>query len=203
MKDLDCIGHITYSTHLFKDKVYNVIGGMPSGCSGTSVFNSIINNIILRTLILDVYKHVDLDLFKMIAYGDDVVAVYPFQLDAKELAKAGSAYGLQMTPPDKDSDFSDTTWENVTFLKRRFVPDDQFPFLVHPVFPMKEVYESIRWTRSAATTQDHVHSLCLLAWHNGEDVYNDFIDKIRSVPVGRCLKLPAFSVLRKAWLDSF
>nr|WPV63301.1 MAG: polyprotein [Jingmen bat picornavirus 1] len=201
--DLDSIGHITYSTHLFKDKVYHVVGGMPSGCSGTSVFNSIINNVILRTVILDVYKHIDLDLFKMIAYGDDVVAVYPYQLDAKELAKAGSAYGLQMTPPDKDSDFSDTTWENVTFLKRRFVPDEEFPFLVHPVFPMKEVHESIRWTRSAATTQDHVHSLCLLAWHNGEDVYNDFIEKVRSVPVGRALKLPAYSVLRKAWLDSF
>ncbi|AFK85008.1 polyprotein [Ia io picornavirus 1] len=202
-KDLDAIGHITYSTHLFKDKVYNVIGGMPSGCSGTSVFNSIINNVILRTVILDVYKHIDLDLFRMIAYGDDVVAVYPYQLDAKELAKAGSAYGLQMTPPDKDSEFSDTNWDNVTFLKRRFVPDEEFPFLVHPVFPMKEVFESIRWTRSASSTQDHVHSLCLLAWHNGEKEYNDFISKIRSVPVGRCLKLPAYSVLRKAWLDSF
>uniref|UniRef100_A0AAU7E2B7 Genome polyprotein n=1 Tax=Miniopterus bat picornavirus TaxID=3141889 RepID=A0AAU7E2B7_9VIRU len=200
---LKCIDHITFSTHLYKDKIYTVEGGMPSGCSGTSVFNSIINNIILRTLILDVYKHIDLDMFKMIAYGDDVVAVYPYQLDASELARAGAVYGLQMTPPDKESDFSQTSWSNVTFLKRRFVPDEEFPFLVHPVFPMKEIHESIRWTRSAATTQDHVHSLCLLAWHNGEDVYNEFVGKIRSTPIGRVLKLPSYLVLRKAWLDMF
>nr|AEM23658.1 polyprotein [Bat picornavirus 1] len=197
------IDHITFSSHLYKDKYYEVEGGMPSGCSGTSVFNSIINNIIIRTLVLDVYKGIDLDQLRMVAYGDDIVATYPFQLDAAALAEAGKAYGLQMTPPDKDSDFNDTTWENVTFLKRTFVPDEEFPFLIHPCFPMKEIYESIRWSRSAAATEEHVQSLCYLAWHNGRSVYEDFIDKIRTVPVGRALKLPSYSVLRQQWLDQF
>nr|YP_004782569.1 3D [Bat picornavirus 2] len=197
------IDHVTFSSHLYKNKYYEVEGGMPSGCSGTSIFNSIINNIIIRTLVLDVYKGIDLDQLRMIAYGDDVIATYPFQLDAGALAEAGTTYGLQMTPPDKDSDFNDTTWDNVTFLKRTFVPDSEFPFLVHPCFPMKEVFESIRWCKSAAATEEHVQSLCYLAWHNGEHVYNDFLDKIRSVPVGRALKLPTYRVLRQKWLDSF
>uniref|UniRef100_A0AAU7E355 Genome polyprotein n=1 Tax=Chaerephon bat picornavirus TaxID=3141862 RepID=A0AAU7E355_9VIRU len=200
---LKCIQHIKNSTHLFKTMEYTVEGGMPSGCSGTSIFNSIINNLIIKTLVLKTYKGLDLDHLRIIAYGDDVVASYPFQLDAEILAEEGAKFGLTMTPPDKGSSFNETNWDTVTFLKRRFVPDEEFPFLIHPVFPMSEVYESIRWTKSAANTQEHVTSLCLLAWHNGEHIYNDFCEKIRSVPIGRVLHLPAYTVLRQLWLDKF
>uniref|UniRef100_A0AAU7E2L7 Genome polyprotein n=1 Tax=Taphozous bat picornavirus TaxID=3141909 RepID=A0AAU7E2L7_9VIRU len=200
---LKIVDHVKNSTHLYKDKVYTVEGGMPSGCSGTSIFNSIINNLIIRTLILRVYKGVDLDSLRMIAYGDDVVATYPFPLDAKLLAEEGAVYGLTMTPPDKSSAFNDTTWENVTFLKRRFVPDETYPFLIHPVFKEDEIFESIRWTRSAAATEEHVRSLCFLHWHSGETPYAEFLAKIRQNPVGRALSLPAFSVLRQQWLDLF
>lgn len=201
--DVKLIDHINYSTHLFKDKIYKVDGGMPSGCSGTSIFNSINNNHIIRTLVLDTYKGIDLDQLRIIAYGDDVVATYPFQLDAQLLAEAGKQYGLTMTPPDKTSDFNETTWENVTFLKRKFVPDELYPFLVHPVYPMKEVFESARWTRSAAATEEHMQSLCQLAWHAGEEEYQEFVSKIRSVPVGRALRLPSYKVLYQQWLDQF
>lgn len=200
---LKCIDHIKSSDHIYKDKMYHVEGGMPSGCSGTSIFNSINNNLIIRTLVLKAYKGINLDDLRIIAYGDDVVATYPYQLDAQIIADEGKAYGLTMTPPDKSQDFNETNWENVTFLKRKFVPDEQFPFLIHPVFPMKEIHESIRWTRSAANTQDHVHSLCLLAWHAGEVEYNEFLNTIRKTPVGRALTLPSYRVLRHAWLDLF
>lgn len=201
--DVKLIDHINYSTHLYKDKEYRVDGGMPSGCSGTSIFNSINNNHILRTLVLDVYKGIHLDDLRIIAYGDDVIMTYPFQLDAGLLAEAGKSYGLTMTPPDKGMDFNETTWDNVTFLKRTFKPDEDYPFLIHPVYPMKEVYESIRWCRSAASTQEHVRSLCQLAWHNGQEEYEGFLTKIRSVPVGRALLLPSYQVLRQEWLDQF
>ncbi|AHY21611.1 polyprotein [Enterovirus sp.] len=197
------IDYLCNSYHLYKDKHYFVRGGMPSGCSGTSIFNSMINNIIIRTLLLKVYKNIDLDKFRMIAYGDDVIASYPYPIDAGLLAKAGKEYGLTMTPADKSAEFNNVTWENVTFLKRFFRADEQYPFLVHPVMPMKEIHESIRWTKDPRNTQEHVRSLCQLAWHNGEEVYNEFLDKIRSVPVGKCLLLPAYSTLRRKWLDSF
>ncbi|AFB78146.1 polyprotein [Canine picornavirus] len=197
------IDQICNSKHYYKDKEYEVVGGMPSGCSGTSIFNSMLNNIIIRTLVLDAYKGINLDELKILAYGDDVIVTYPFPLDASILAEIGKQYGLTMTPPDKGSAFNEITWDNVTFLKRKFVSDSSFPFLIHPVFPMKEIHESARWTRSAATTEEHIRSLCHLAWHNGEGDYNEFLSQIRSVPVGRALNLPEYSVLYRQWLDSF
>lgn len=202
-KETNYIDYLCNSHHLYRDKHYFVRGGMPSGCSGTSIFNSMINNIIIRTLMLKVYKGIDLDRFRMIAYGDDVIASYPHPIDASLLAEAGKGYGLIMTPADKGECFNEVTWTNVTFLKRYFRADEQYPFLVHPVMPMKDIHESIRWTKDPKNTQDHVRSLCLLAWHNGEQEYEEFVSKIRSVPVGRCLTLPAFSTLRRKWLDSF
>lgn len=202
-EQLKCIDHVKNSTHLYKDIVYEVEGGMPSGCSGTSIFNSIINNLIIRTLVLKSYKSIDLDRLRIIAYGDDVIISYPHQLDAAALAECGKDYNLTMTPADKSDTFNEVTWDNVTFLKRRFVPDKHFPFLVHPVFPMEEIMDSIRWTKSAANTQQHVTSLCLLAWHNGQEVYEDFVEKVRSVPVGRALHLPPYSALYREWLDQF
>nr|BBC70754.1 polyprotein [Enterovirus G] len=197
------IQNLCYSKHLFRDKYYLVKGGMPSGCSGTSIFNSMINNIIIRTVVLQTYKGIELDQLKIIAYGDDVIASYPYRIDPAELAKAGAKLGLHMTPPDKSDTYVDLDWTNVTFLKRNFVPDEKYPFLVHPVMPMKEIHESIRWTRDARNTQDHVRSLCLLAWHNGREEYEEFCRKIRSVPVGRALHLPSYSSLLREWYEKF
>nr|AAG27166.2 precursor polyprotein [Poliovirus 1] len=200
---VDYIDYLNHSHHLYKNKTYCVKGGMPSGCSGTSIFNSMINNLIIRTLLLKTYKGIDLDHLKMIAYGDDVIASYPHEVDASLLAQSGKEYGLTMTPADKSATFETVTWENVTFLKRFFRADEKYPFLVHPVMPMKEIHESIRWTKDPRNTQDHVRSLCLLAWHNGEEEYNKFLAKIRSVPIGRALLLPEYSTLYRRWLDSF
>nr|WBV79882.1 polyprotein [Poliovirus 1] len=200
---VDYIDYLNHSHHLYKNKTYCVKGGMPSGCSGTSIFNSMINNLIIRTLLLKTYKGIDLDHLKMIAYGDDVIASYPHEVDASLLAQSGKDYGLTMTPADKSATFEAVTWENVTFLKRFFRADERYPFLIHPVMPMKEIHESIRWTKDPRNTQDHVRSLCLLAWHNGEEEYNKFLAKIRSVPIGRALLLPEYSTLYRRWLDSF
>lgn len=200
---VDFIDYLNHSHHLYRNRLYCVKGGMPSGCSGTSIFNSMINNLIIRTLMLKTYKGVDLDSLRMIAYGDDVIASYPHKIDAGLLAQAGKDYGLVMTPADKGATFTDVDWSNVTFLKRFFRADEQYPFLIHPVMPMKDICESIRWTKDPRNTQDHVRSLCLLAWHNGEEIYNKFLAQIRSVPVGRALLLPEYSTLRRRWLDSF
>nr|ULF99594.1 MAG: polyprotein [Enterovirus sp.] len=197
------IDNLCCSHHLFKNKHYYVVGGMPSGCSGTSIFNSMINNIIIRTVVLQTYKGIELDHLKIIAYGDDVIASYPYRIDPAELAKAGAKLGLHMTPPDKSETYVDLDWKTVTFLKRNFVPDEKYPFLIHPVMPMSEIHESIRWTRDARHTQDHVRSLCLLAWHNGRKEYEEFCRKIRSVPVGRALQLPSYSSLLREWYDKF
>nr|QAA77677.1 polyprotein [Human enterovirus] len=200
---ISLIEGINHSHHIYRNQTYCVMGGMPSGCSGTSIFNSMINNIIIRTLLIKTFKGIDLDELNMIAYGDDVLASYPFPIDCAELAKTGLEYGLVMTPADKSACFNEVNWENATFLKRGFKPDEQYPFLIHPTMPMKEIHESIRWTKDPRNTQDHVRSLCLLAWHNGRETYEEFVDKIRTVPIGKVLALPNYDNLRRNWLELF
>nr|AUN27640.1 polyprotein [Coxsackievirus A16] len=194
---------INHTHHVYRNKTYCVLGGMPSGCSGTSIFNSMINNIIIRTLLIKTFKGIDLDELNMVAYGDDVLASYPFPIDCSELAKTGKEYGLTMTPADKSPCFNEVTWENATFLKRGFLPDHQVPFLIHPTMPMREIHESIRWTKDARNTQDHVRSLWLLAWHHGKEDYEKFVTAIRSVPIGKGLAIPNFENLRTDGLELF
>ncbi|AWK02676.1 polyprotein [Rabovirus A] len=202
-KDLRPINHIIYSKHLYKNIEYDVEGGMPSGCSGTSIFNSMINNIIIRTLLLDAYKGIDLTQLRMVAYGDDVLATYPYPIDAASLADCGKRYGLKMTPPDKGTEFNNVNWDNVTFLKRKFKPAKHYPFLIHPVFDHQELYESLRWTRNPAATQEHVRSLCELAWHSGRKSYEEFCNQIKSTNVGKACLLPPYISLKRMWLDQF
>nr|UHU35052.1 polyprotein [rhinovirus A78] len=197
------IDRLCNSKHIFSSQYYEVEGGMPSGCAGTSIFNTMINNVIIRTLVLDTYRHINLDKLKILAYGDDVLFCYPYKLDMSELASEGKKYGLKITPADKSEKFIDLSYENATFLKRGFQSDQKHSFLIHPTFPISEIHNSIRWTRSPRNMQEHVLSLCQLMWHNGEEAYKEFVCKIRSVSAGRALYIPPFEVLRHEWYDKF
>nr|UMO75551.1 MAG: polyprotein [Coypu sapelovirus 2] len=198
------INHICNSVHIYKDEMYDVIGGMPSGCSGTSIFNSLINNWCVMYMVMDSYSNIDLDKLKILCYGDDLLVSYPYSLDPALLAESGKTLGLTMTPPDKASSFSGSVnLKDATFLKRRFLRDAAFPWLVHPVFDPSEIEESIRWTRNPAQTQEHIFSLCELKWHEGEDAYNDFLDKINTVPLSKGLTLFPYSYYRNKWLGLF
>nr|QWN56645.1 polyprotein [rhinovirus C44] len=199
----DLMSKLCKTTHIYKDQFYLVEGGMPSGICGTSIFNTMINNIIIRTIVLETYKSIDLDKLKIVAYGDDVIASYPYPLDSKFIAETAAKYGLTITPPDKSEQFKEVTWANVTFLKRSFQPDQRYKFLIHPVYSMSDVYESIRWTKDPKNTQDHVRSLCQLAWHSGREKYEDFLTKIRSCNVGKQLHLPPYQSLYTQWIDEF
>ena len=53
---LELIDHVCFSKHIYKSTMYEVEGGMPSGCSGTSILNSIINNLIIKTLVLRTFN---------------------------------------------------------------------------------------------------------------------------------------------------
>lgn len=197
------VNKLCHSKHIYKTTYYEVEGGMPSGCAGTSIFNSMINNIIIRTLVLDTYKHINLDKLKILAYGDDVLFSYPFELDMAELAKEGDKYGLTITPADKSDKFEKLDYGNATFLKRGFKQDSRYKFLIHPIYPESEVWESIRWTKNPRNMQEHVLSLCHLMWHNGRDKYETFVNRIRSVSAGRALYIPPYEVLLHEWYEKF
>nr|AKO83942.1 polyprotein [rhinovirus A21] len=197
------IDRLCKSKHIFKNIYYEVEGGVPSGCSGTSIFNTMINNVIIRTLVLDAYKNIDLDKLKIIAYGDDVIFSYKYQLDMEAIANEGTKYGLTITPADKSTCFKKLDYSNVTFLKRGFKQDEKHQFLIHPTFPIEEIHESIRWTKNPSQMQEHVLSLCHLMWHNGRDVYKQFEKRIRSVGAGRALYIPPYDLLLHEWYEKF
>nr|QUS52757.1 polyprotein [Mute swan feces associated sapelovirus 3] len=198
------IQHVCNSRHIYGDIEFDVEGGMPSGCSGTSIFNSIINNLIILTLAQLSYKGIDLFQLKIIAYGDDVLVTYPYPLDGAAFVEAGKIFGLTMTPPDKSDTFKEgSTIFDVTFLKRSFKPDEVYPWLWHPVMPKSELHESLRWTRNPELTQEHVYSVCEMYWHHGRSDYEKFAAQIRSVPGAQALQIPPYEYLRRKWLDLF
>nr|AVM87456.1 polyprotein [Guangxi changeable lizard picornavirus 2] len=203
-EQVSLIDGLNQSTHIYKGMQYSVLGGMPSGCSGTSIFNSLINNIIIKFLCSLCYKNMELDLLRIISYGDDVLFSYPFPLSPRFIAETGKILGLTITPADKGEEFGDP--KNITevvFLKRKFKFDHEFPFLVHPIMDWQEMMESLRWTRSAAQTQEHVASICEMAWHHGEDKYNSLVAILRTPPAGRALYIKPYSYYRRRWLDQF
>nr|QUS52755.1 polyprotein [Mute swan feces associated sapelovirus 2] len=197
------IDHVCFSTHLYRDIQYTVEGGMPSGCCGTSIFNSLINNLIVKTLVLITYKGIDLDQLKILAYGDDLMVSYPFPLDPSVLAKMGERFGLTITPPTKGGEHEVYTIDQVTFLKRGFRPDPDYPFLYHPTMKKEEIYESLRWTRNPRATQEHVTSLVHLIWHHGEQAYDEFVNIVRSTAVGKAIRITPYPILKQMWLDKF
>nr|QXV86601.1 polyprotein [Sapelovirus sp.] len=200
----ELIVNICNSTHIYGSKMYDVEGGMPSGTSGTSIFNSMINNLIIKTIALLAYKGIDLDQLKILTYGDDCLVSYPYPLDGEQFAKFGKYLGLTITPADKSDKFRPAgPITEHTFLKRGFKPDDKYQFLYHPTFDIEECYQSLAWTRNPAATAEHVQSLVRLIWHNGEDTYRTFVKFVKSVPIGNAIYIPPYEVLQSEWYDSF
>nr|QDY92378.1 polyprotein [Pink-eared duck picornavirus] len=196
-KELD---HIALSHHIYEDMDYIIEGGMVSGSAGTSLFNTMCNNVMVRTFLLEAYDSIDLSALKVLAYGDDLIIGYPHQLDCSLLVQVAKNYGMTLTPPDKGEVFPKPGIENVTFLKRRFVPDKIYSMLIHPVYPLDEAVESLLWTRDATKTQEHVLSLCHLVWHSGKKVYEEFVKFVRAPSFGHSLKVPSYETLYGQWL---
>nr|NP_859028.1 3D [Aichivirus B] len=180
---------IRHSKHVYGSQTYEMIGGNPSGCVGTSIINTIINNICVLSALI---QHPDFspDNYRILAYGDDVIygcdpPIHPRYI--KEFYDKHTP--LVVTPANKGSDFPDSsTLYDVTFLKRWFVPDDQRPFYIHPVMDPDTYEQSVMWLRGG-DFQDLVTSLCYLAFHSGPKTYGRWCERVRE----QCLKTSGFA----------
>ncbi len=193
---------IYLSKHVFGDHWYTMKGGNPSGCVGTSIFNSMVNNISLLSAML---THPDFDssAFRILCYGDDVIYATVPSIHPSFIADFYHKHTLfKVTPADKGNTFPETSSiHDVTFLKRHFVPDERFPTYIHPVISPETYQQSVMWTRGGPF-QDVITSLCYLAHHAGPNNYQDWCDTVRA----QCLKNgfePTFipyEVLQYRWL---
>nr|AVN87699.1 polyprotein [Sicinivirus sp.] len=193
---------IYLSKHVFGERWYTMKGGNPSGCVGTSILNSMVNNISLLSAML---THPDFDphAYRILCYGDDVIYASVPSIHPRHIADFYHKHTLfKVTPADKGNTFPETSSiHDVTFLKRHFVPDERFPTYIHPVISPETYQQSVMWTRGGPF-QDVITSLCYLAHHAGPNNYQDWCDTVRA----QCLKNgfePTFipyEVLQYRWL---
>lgn len=194
---------IRHSHHIYGNYTYDMIGGNPSGCVGTSILNTIINNICVLSALI---QHPDFSpsKFQILAYGDDVIYATEPPIHPSYIRDFYQKHTpLVVTPANKGQDFpeSSTIYE-VTFLKRWFVPDDRRPIYIHPVMDPDTYEQSAMWLRDG-DFQDVITSLCHLAFHSGPKTYDRWCMRVRD----QCLKsgfapnfLP-YSYLQLRWLN--
>nr|YP_009001380.1 3D [Caprine kobuvirus] len=198
------IESIRHSRHIYGSNTYEMIGGNPSGCVGTSIINTIINNICVLSALI---QHPDFshESYRILAYGDDVIygcdpPIHPSYI--KEFYDKHTP--LVVTPANKGSTFPETsTIYDVTFLKRWFVPDDVRPFYIHPVMDPDTYEQSVMWLRDG-DFQDLVTSLCFLAFHSGPRTYARWCDRVRERVMQTTGFPPTFlpyTYLQTRWLN--
>nr|UNY48406.1 MAG: polyprotein [Megrivirus sp.] len=169
---------VATSKHVYGDKAYEMEGGMPSGCVGTSMFNCINNSAFIVSALIAL--KVSPDSCKWICYGDDVI----ISTDEKALSRRIANFyskntNLKVTPACKSGDFpEESTFYDVSFLKRFFVHDSHYPQLIHPYMPLEHLEQSSMW-QTDGEYQQKLDSLAQLAFHAGGPDYRKFCDTIQ------------------------
>ncbi|AVM87448.1 polyprotein [rafivirus B1] len=171
----DYVMHLASTQHVYGNVEMIITGGMPSGCIGTSIFNTILNNCFVLSALITHPEFNPLN-FKCLAYGDDVI--YSTQPDIhpsyiKQFYDENTPF--KVTPADKDGIFPDhSSIHDVMFLKRWFYPDGIHPGLVRPIIHPSVYYQSAMWMRDG-DIQDTLTSLSYLAFHAGPNNYAKWI----------------------------
>ncbi|ADN94255.1 polyprotein [Turkey hepatitis virus 2993D] len=169
---------VATSKHVYGDKAYEMEGGMPSGCVGTSMFNCINNSAFIVSALIAL--KISPDSCKWICYGDDVI----ISTDEKALSRRIADFysrntNLKVTPACKSGDFpEESTFYEVSFLKRFFVHDSHYPQLIHPYMPLEHLEQSSMW-QTDGEYQQKLDSLAQLAFHAGGPDYRKFCDTIQ------------------------
>lgn len=190
-----CIKSLACTTHAYEDKRYVISGGLPSGCSATSILNTVLNNIYVLYALRRTYPAVDLHDYSMIAYGDDVVLASDHDFDLNLVKKSFSSLGHTVTPEDKsDRGFVlGMKITDVSFLKRKFEVDSALG-LYKPVMDSK-VLEAILSFARRGTLQEKLVSVAGLAVHSGETEYNRLMEPFRGL-----FDIPSHRFLRLRWV---
>nr|WCS91597.1 polyprotein [Aichivirus D] len=171
---------IRWSQHVYGSELYEMIGGNPSGCVGTSIMNSWCNNVaVLSALMHCSGSDFNPRDYEILCYGDDVLYACEPNVHPRDIKAFYDKYTtLIVTPASKTSDFPDSsTIYDVTFLKRWFVPDDIRGIYIHPVMTPDTYEQSVMWMKDG-DFQCIVDSLSYLAFHSGPKTYKAWCQKV-------------------------
>nr|QWT77164.1 polyprotein [Foot-and-mouth disease virus SAT 2] len=183
--------------HAYENKRITVEGGMPSGCSATSIINTILNNIYVFYALRRHYEGVELSHYTMISYGDDIVVASDYDLDFEALKPHFKSLGQTITPADKsDKGFVlGQSITDVTFLKRHFHLDYETGFY-KPVMAPKTLEAILSFARRG-TIQEKLISVAGLAVHSGQDEYRRLFE-----PFQGTFEIPSYRSLYLRWVNA-
>nr|AMR58232.1 polyprotein [synthetic construct] len=183
--------------HAYENRRITVEGGMPSGCSATSIINTILNNIYVLYALRRHYEGVELDTYTMISYGDDIVVASDYDLDFEALKPHFKSLGQTITPADKsDKGFVlGHSITDVTFLKRHFYMDYGTGFY-KPVMALKTL-EAILFFARRGTIQEKLISVAGLAVHSGPDEYRRLFEPFQGL-----FEIPSYRSLYLRWVNA-
>nr|AAT01787.1 polyprotein [Foot-and-mouth disease virus SAT 1] len=183
--------------HAYENKRITVEGGMPSGCSATSIINTILNNIYVLYALRRHYEGVELSSYSMISYGDDIVVASDYDLDFEALKPHFKSVGQTITPADKsDKGFVlGQSITDVTFLKRHFHLDFGTGFY-KPVMASKTLEAILSFARRG-TIQEKLISVAGLAVHSGPDEYRRLFE-----PFAGLFEIPSYRSLYLRWVNA-
>nr|ABI93993.1 polyprotein [Foot-and-mouth disease virus Asia 1] len=183
--------------HAYENKRIVVEAGMPSGCSATSIINTILNNIYVLYALRRHYEGVELDTYTMISYGDDIVVASDYDLDFEALKPHFKSLGQTITPADKsDKGFVlGHSITDVTFLKRHFHMDYGTGFY-KPVMASKTLEAILSFARRG-TIQEKLISVAGLAVHSGPDEYRRLFEPFQGL-----FEIPSYRSLYLRWVNA-
>nr|WBM84752.1 MAG: polyprotein [Auskunsag virus] len=135
-----------------------VMGGMPSGCPITAVYNSVCNVLMMTYGVLKCNPDA---LFVTVAYGDDNIVSIDQEIDLEKFTKTLSLeFGLEPTAPDKSLNFQFCTPPEVIFLKRTMRNTPEYPIPV-PVLPLDNMLSRICWCKGRQEFMDQLRSFVI------------------------------------------
>lgn len=159
---------LAVSTHCYENKRLQIAGGLPSGTAGTSVLNTVINNIIFHGALYHTYTNFEWDDISMLAYGDDIVVASKFELDLVMVKAFMNRIGYKITPADKSDEFRPKCMDDICFLKRRFV---KVAGVWAPVMETENLEAMLSWYKPG-TLNEKLQSVSRLAHFSGRDIYD-------------------------------
>lgn len=196
----DYLMSLAFSRHAYGEDRYTLKGGLPSGCSATSVLNTILNNIIVRAALKMTYSNFDPEDVLVLAYGDDLLVASDYQLDfnkVKEKLQEKTMY--RMTTATKTQDFPlVSTLADVQFLKRKFSPFSTVGFIFRPVMDVKNL-ETILSFYHVNHLEEKLDTVARLAFHLGYEEYERLFSPFKE----NGISVPAWWYLQREWENKF
>nr|QEP29105.1 polyprotein [Senecavirus A] len=187
---------LAVSVHAYGERRIKITGGLPSGCAATSLLNTVLNNVIIRTALALTYKEFEYDMVDIIAYGDDLLVGTDYDLDFNEVARRAAKLGYKMTPANKGSVFPPTSsLSDAVFLKRKFVQNNDG--LYRPVMDVKNLEAMLSYFKPG-TLLEKLQSVSMLAQHSGKEEYDRLMH-----PFADYGAVPSHEYLQARWRALF